>query len=87
MLCHIENGQVAQTGIYLPVFDEYYEAQKDHGAFLNKEKITCTQQKNWKQTFGCSNANLSEKNSRYETFYQKLGLKVNFGYLPMVRPR
>ncbi len=61
MLCHIENGQVTQTGIYLPIFSEYYEAQKDQGAFLNKEKINCTQQKNWKQTFGCSNANLSEK--------------------------
>jgi len=61
MLCRLENGQVTQSGVYLPTMDAFYEAEKGKGAFLNKKQIRCTQKKHWKETFGCTNANLSEK--------------------------
>lgn len=71
MLCHLQDGIVTETGIYLPMADEYYSAQKGNGAYLNESPIQCTTHPTWEQTFGCTNANLSQKKVALRTALSK----------------
>ena len=78
MLAYMKNQVITATGIYLPVFDEYYSAELGKGAKLNGSPISCTKKNDWPETFGCTNASLSPEKKRLHEAIGKARQKSKF---------
>ncbi len=60
-------GEVTHAAIHLPYMKEFYYAEKGNGAYLNGEKMRCSQKEDWKGTYGLGTIRLREN---YEKFQQ-----------------
>ncbi len=65
MLAVAHQGELQATGIYLPYVDELYTAEVGKGAKLNGKKISCSDQKDWSYSFGCSTVNMRGRKAEF----------------------
>jgi myo-inositol-1(or 4)-monophosphatase len=56
------NGIMELATIYNPCTDELFFAKKGEGTFLNNKKVSCSQHKTWKNSWGLTSVNMTEKN-------------------------
>ena len=74
MIALKQKDEIILSGIYLPITNEYFFAQKDHGAYLNGKPIHCSTKPDWPGTFGCTNATRVPKNfPLWEKFNNNFG--------------
>lgn len=69
MIALARNGKIELATIYNPCTDELLFAKKGRGAFLNGKKVSCSQHKTWKDSWGLVSVNMTTKNA---TNLQKL---------------
>lgn len=55
-------GKMELATLYNPCTDELFFAKKGEGTFLNGKKVNCSQHKTWKNSWGLTSSNMSEKN-------------------------
>lgn len=65
MVALTKNKVVQMSVIFDPVHDEFFFAKFGKGAFLNGERIHCSETKEWEHSFGCANASLSPNKVAY----------------------
>ncbi len=61
----MQNGEVIHAGIYAPVTDDFYYAEKGKGAFQNGQKVSCSKKDNWDESFGIGPIRLRSKNIKF----------------------
>lgn len=59
MIALMHDDDLMISGIYLPITDEYFFAEKGKGAFLNGRPIHCSQKTDWPETWGVSSSRFS----------------------------
>jgi len=57
------HGKIELATIYNPCTDELCFAKRGRGAFLNGKKVSCSQHKTWKDSWGIINSNISKRNA------------------------
>ena len=57
------NGKMELATIYNPCTDELFFAKKGSGTFLNDKKVSCSEHKTWKNSWGLASVNMTEKNA------------------------
>lgn len=62
-------GKIEMGAIYDPTHDQLVFAEKGKGAYLNEERINCSDTKEWKQSYGLG---LTSINKRTAEIYSKL---------------
>lgn len=58
MLCLVKNNVPEAAGIFEPSHQQLIYAERNKGAFLNGERIACSDTKDWLHSYGCASARL-----------------------------
>jgi myo-inositol-1(or 4)-monophosphatase len=64
LIAFAKKGEVKLAVVYDPVHDDMYFAKYGRGAYLNKIKITCSQEREVGATTGCASSYFDEKEAR-----------------------
>lgn len=68
-------GKMILSGIYDPVHKELFVAEKGKGVYRNGKKVSCSNKKDWKYSYGCLSASWTKKRILFlknlTTFAQK----------------
>lgn len=61
ILAATRHGEIVAGGIYLPVSDELYTAEKGTGAYLNGRRISCSSHADFSTSYGTGSMGMSGK--------------------------